>query len=160
MPPIPRDPLPDSSLALLADGYIFMAKRRRRLGSDIFATRLMLRKAICIVGEDAAEFFYGGDRFTRKGAMPPTAMRLPRAATERTVSRLLEAARELGIEVDVALSGSWVTLEGKRGRAYVAETQRRDIFLTWCDDPADRVVEQFDDPVEAINAAARRIEHP
>jgi len=76
------------------------------------------------------------------------------------VSRLLEAARELGLEVDVALSGSWVTLEGKRGRAYVAETPRRDTFLTWCDDPADRVVEQFDDPVEAINAAARRIDRP
>ena len=76
MTPVPRDPLPDSSLALLADGYTFMANRRRRLGSDTFATRLMLRKAICIVGEDAAEFFYGGDRFTRKGAMPPTAMRL------------------------------------------------------------------------------------
>ncbi len=76
MTPIPRDPLPDSSVPLLADGYTFMAKRRRRLGSDTFATRLMLCKATCIVGEDAAEFFYGGDRVTRKGAMPPTAMRL------------------------------------------------------------------------------------
>ncbi len=76
MTPIPRDPLPDSSLALLADGYTFMAKRRRRLGSDTFATRLMLRNALCILGEDAAEFFYGGDRFTRTGAMPPTTMRL------------------------------------------------------------------------------------
>ncbi|MBW3632197.1 MAG: cytochrome P450 [Chloroflexi bacterium] len=76
MPAIPSDPNPDSSLALLADGYTFMAKRRRRLGSDIFVTRLMLRKATCIVGDEAAEFFYGGDRFTRQGAMPPTTVRL------------------------------------------------------------------------------------
>lgn len=32
----------DSTLALLADGYTFIAKRCRRYESDIFETRLML----------------------------------------------------------------------------------------------------------------------
>jgi fatty-acid peroxygenase len=44
--------------------------------TDIFGTRLLLRQVVCITGEDAAELFYSGDRFTRQGAMPPTTMRL------------------------------------------------------------------------------------
>lgn len=74
--PIPRDPSPESSLALLQEGYTFMANRRRSLGADTFTTRLMLRNATCITGQEAAEFFYSGERFTRRGAMPPTTLRL------------------------------------------------------------------------------------
>lgn len=76
MTPIPRDPSPESSLSLLDEGYLFMANRRRQLDAETFATRLMLREAICIVGEEAARFFYADDRFTRQGAMPPTTVRL------------------------------------------------------------------------------------
>lgn len=76
MPPIPRDPAPDSTLALLNEGYRFIPNRCRDLGSDVFATRLMLRRAICAQGEDAARLFYGGDLFTRRGAIPPTTLRL------------------------------------------------------------------------------------
>jgi len=58
------------------DGYTFISKRCRHYGSDIFETRLMLQKVICMMGEEAASVFYHADRFTRVGAMPKTALRL------------------------------------------------------------------------------------
>ncbi len=76
MPQIPRDRSPDSTLALLRDGYRFISKRCARHRSDVFETRLMLRKAVCMLGADAARIFYDGDRFTRKGAMPATTLML------------------------------------------------------------------------------------
>ncbi|MER8636519.1 cytochrome P450 [Mesorhizobium sp. M1365] len=74
--PIPRDAAFDSTLALLREGYDFISARCRRMNTDIFATRLMLRPAICVRGAEAAEMFYGGDHFTRIGAMPQTTLRL------------------------------------------------------------------------------------
>jgi hypothetical protein len=53
-----------------------MTRRYEKLGSDAFATRLMLRRALCVRGEDAARMFYHPGRFTRRGALPPTAMAL------------------------------------------------------------------------------------
>jgi fatty-acid peroxygenase len=77
MPRVPVDKSPDSTLALLSDGYRFIASRCRRYRSDIFETRLMLEKAVCVLGEEAARMFYDADRFTRRGAMPrPTLMLL------------------------------------------------------------------------------------
>lgn len=70
MPPIPRDPSPDSTLTLLSEGYGFIANRCRRFGTDLFEARLMLRRAVCISGEEAARLFYEPGRFTRRGAMP------------------------------------------------------------------------------------------
>ncbi|ODN70094.1 cytochrome P450 [Methylobrevis pamukkalensis] len=76
MPDIPRDSAPDATLALLREGYLFIGRRCDRLGSDIFATRLMLRRVICMRGKDAARLFYGSGAFTRRKAMPPTTFRL------------------------------------------------------------------------------------
>jgi fatty-acid peroxygenase len=76
MPPIPRDDSLDSTLALLSEGYTFISKRCERYQSDIFETRLMFRKAICTMGEEAASMFYHPGRFTRKAAMPPTTLML------------------------------------------------------------------------------------
>lgn len=73
---IPRDPAPDSTLALLADGYTFISKRCRSHGSDVFETRLMLQKVVCMQGREAAEVFYARDRFTRKGAVPAPTLKL------------------------------------------------------------------------------------
>jgi len=66
----------DDSLALLAQGYTFMARRYAALGSDMFATRLMLRRALCVRGEDAARMFYQPGRFTRRHALPATTLGL------------------------------------------------------------------------------------
>lgn len=70
MPPIPRDPSFDSTLALPLDGYAFIMKRQARLQSDLFETRLLLQKTICMSGAEAARLFYDNERFVRKGAMP------------------------------------------------------------------------------------------
>lgn len=73
---IPRERTFDSTLALLAEGNTFIATRCQRYRSDTFATRLMLQRAICIQGEDAARLFYTPDLFTRRGALPPMALLL------------------------------------------------------------------------------------
>jgi fatty-acid peroxygenase len=70
MSSIPRDPSPDSTLALLSEGYSFIRNRCRRFGSDVFEARLMLTRAVCMMGAEAAEQFYHPGRFTRRYAMP------------------------------------------------------------------------------------------
>ncbi|MDP5182467.1 cytochrome P450 [Blastococcus sp. BMG 814] len=73
---IPALTAPDSSLALLREGYAFISRRCDRLGTDAFRTRLMLRPAVCVRGAEAARMFYGDRRFTRRGAFPPTLLHL------------------------------------------------------------------------------------
>jgi fatty-acid peroxygenase len=73
---IPRDPTPDASLDMITEGYRFFGNRSRRLGSDTFETRLMLREALCAHGAEAARLFYDEVPFTRRGAVPVTAMAL------------------------------------------------------------------------------------
>ena len=76
MPSIPRDPAFDSTLALLSEGYPFIQTRCRRYESDFFETRLMLQRAVCVTGAEAAEMFYEPGRFTRRRALPLTALLL------------------------------------------------------------------------------------
>jgi fatty-acid peroxygenase len=66
----------DATVALLREGYEFIPNRCGRLNSDIFLTRLMLRKVICMRGPEAAALFYGSDNLTRVGSMPQTVLRL------------------------------------------------------------------------------------
>lgn len=76
MPWIPREKAVDSTLALLREGYRFISNRCRRHGADAFETRLMLQRAIFVQGEDAARMFYVPGRFSRKGALPLTTLKL------------------------------------------------------------------------------------
>lgn len=76
MSSIPRDKSLDSTLAMLSEGYKFIPSRCQRYQSDVFETRLMLRKAICAMGEEAAAMFYHPGRFTRHRAMPPNTLML------------------------------------------------------------------------------------
>lgn len=73
---MPQDPAFDATLDVLRDGYQFIAKRCDRLETDVFATRIMLRSAICLRGPRAMRLLYGAPGLTRKGAMPPTTLRL------------------------------------------------------------------------------------
>lgn len=73
---MPQDKSLDSTMDLLSDGYRFISKRCQEHKSKIFETRVMLQKAICMQGEEASRLFYEPDRFTRKGAMPPTTLKL------------------------------------------------------------------------------------
>lgn len=70
MTAIPRASGFDSTLALFRDGYRFVTKRSRRHQSDIFQTRILFQKTICMVGAEAAEVFYDTERFTRVNAAP------------------------------------------------------------------------------------------
>lgn len=70
MSTIPRDPAFDSTLALLREGYDFIWSRCRRFESDIFLTRVMGKRAVCIHGREAAELFYDESKLQRRGAVP------------------------------------------------------------------------------------------
>lgn len=70
MPRIPRDARFDSTMALIRDPYEFVSKRCRQYRSDLFETRLMLRKAICMTGPEAAQVFYDESKVVRSGAPP------------------------------------------------------------------------------------------
>ena len=61
--------MPDATLALIDDPYRFISKRCREFGSDLFETRLMLQRATCMTGPEAARLFYDESRFIRRGAM-------------------------------------------------------------------------------------------
>jgi fatty-acid peroxygenase len=70
MPRIPRDKSLDSTIALMADPYRFISNRCRRYRADLFETRLLLRKTVCMMGSEAAQLFYDPSRFERRGVMP------------------------------------------------------------------------------------------
>ncbi|HEY4560473.1 MAG TPA: cytochrome P450 [Lysobacter sp.] len=72
----PRAPGFDATRALLREGYDFGRHRFERLRSDVFETRLGLRRVMFVRGAEAAAMFYAPDRFTRHGAIPPTTLRL------------------------------------------------------------------------------------
>lgn len=67
---LPKDKCIDNTLKLLKEGYLFIPNRCYRLRTDIFETRLMGKRVICMSGENSAEIFYNNKLFTRKGAMP------------------------------------------------------------------------------------------
>lgn len=68
--PIPQEKGADHTLALLTEGYLFIPNRSRKMGTDIFQTRLLGQKTICMAGEEAAALFYDESKFRRKGAVP------------------------------------------------------------------------------------------
>src|SRR5690606_10190120 len=70
MTTIPSDAKLDRTLSLLHDGYTFIEKRCRENHTDIFETRVMVEKAVCLHGKEAASIFYDTERFQRKGATP------------------------------------------------------------------------------------------
>ncbi|PWA09733.1 cytochrome P450 [Pueribacillus theae] len=60
----------DHSLSLLREGYLFIPNRRHSFHSDVFETKLLGKRAICMGGKDAAEIFYDNEKFKRHGAAP------------------------------------------------------------------------------------------
>ena len=70
MPNIPQSPGFDSTLAVLREGFPFIWSRAQQLESDIFQTRFMGQKTICLHGPEGARLFYDPDRFVRAGAVP------------------------------------------------------------------------------------------
>lgn len=73
---------------------------------------------------------------------------------------LVDAIRYLGIEAELLMDGKWARLDGERFTVYVVELSRHPGFFTWCDDPAERAVEYYPDPVDAILSGLRRAVQP
>ncbi len=63
---IPRD----RTLSLLARPYQFIDRQCRYRGTDAFGTRILLEKAVCIRGAEAAEMFYTHPALRRRDAAP------------------------------------------------------------------------------------------
>lgn len=66
----PRVKSLDSTLTAVKKGYLFVSDTCRDLNSDIFSTRLMGRKTVCMRGNQAAELFYTTEYFERKKVAP------------------------------------------------------------------------------------------
>jgi fatty-acid peroxygenase len=60
----------DSTLALITEGYQFISNRMRKYHTDIYETRLLGKKAICLKGEEAARLVYNPELFERTNAIP------------------------------------------------------------------------------------------
>ena len=73
--PVPREKALDSTLSLIKEGFNYIPSRREQLGSDIFETRIVGKKAVCIAGEESAAIFYDENKFKRKGAIPKPLMK-------------------------------------------------------------------------------------
>lgn len=67
---MPREDGLDHSLSLIREGYMYIPNRCHSFNSDIFETRLLGQKAVCMGGKRAAEVFYDNEKFKRKGATP------------------------------------------------------------------------------------------
>ena len=67
---IKRLAAPDSTLSLLREGYLFISNRRAALQSDVFETRIFLRRVIFVGGPGSAELSYDADRMERRGVTP------------------------------------------------------------------------------------------
>ncbi len=67
---MPSERAPDSTLALLSEGYEFVRRRARTHGTDVFQARLLLQPTICMTGVEAARLFYDDDRLQRATAAP------------------------------------------------------------------------------------------
>ncbi|MFC0201206.1 cytochrome P450 [Paracoccus rhizosphaerae] len=127
---VPRAAGFDQTLAFLREGYRFIGSRCDALRTDIFRTRIMLRRVTCVRGEAAARMFYGGGCFTRRGAMPPTVLRL---LQDKGSVQMLDGAahhhrKTLFIEL---LMGS----QAERDFLYVFEAEWHDAILRWSRQP-------------------------
>ena len=71
---MPREEGIDHSLSLMREGYMYILNRRHSFNSNVFETRLLGKKAICMVGKEAAEVFYDTEKFKRKDAAPNRAV--------------------------------------------------------------------------------------
>ncbi|MFB9202392.1 cytochrome P450 [Nonomuraea spiralis] len=111
-----KGPVLDETLPLLLDPYRFIGDRARRLGSDVFETRLMLRRTVCMTGAEAAELFYDPELFVRHGAAP---RRLQVTLFGRNGVQALDG------EIHLARKAMFMSLMGREGRDRLTELAGR-----------------------------------
>ena len=66
----PKEKGLDHTLGVLKEGYLYIPNRMRAYQTDVFETRVLGQKAICLSGKNAAELFYNNEKFTRTNAAP------------------------------------------------------------------------------------------
>ncbi|WP_411842716.1 cytochrome P450 [Salinicoccus sp. HZC-1] len=67
---IPKDEGFDKTLSVLKEGYNFILNRKEDLNTNVFETRILGEKAICLTGSKGAELFYDNSKFRRSDAAP------------------------------------------------------------------------------------------
>ena len=67
---IPKTGGLDSTLAFKREPYEYISQRCKNLNTDVFETRLLGRRTLCMRGRAAAELFYDPRYFMRRGAAP------------------------------------------------------------------------------------------
>ncbi len=142
---IPREHVLDNSLALIFEGYLFLPNRFRRLGTDIFQTRLFGKKVICIYGEEAAKVFYDNERFKRMGAAPK---RLQKTLTGENGVQGLDG---IAHKQRKALFMSLMTPERLKILKSITQEQWKGYIVKW--EKTDRII-LFDDVQEIMCRAA------
>ena len=60
---MPREQGLDHSFNFMTEGYMYILNRRKSFHSDVFETRLLGKKAICLGGKEGAELFYDNEKF-------------------------------------------------------------------------------------------------
>ncbi|MFC0253449.1 cytochrome P450 [Massilia consociata] len=156
---VPHTKAFDSTLKLLSEGYPFFQRRCNELGSDVFTTRLMGRRAICVSGPEAARMFWQPGRFTRRGAIPPTTLMLLQD---------FGSAQTLDGEDHRHRKAMMMSLQTPADRARmvtIATEEWRARFARW---PGQKRVVLFDEAESVLCAAAWRwagipaadIDHP
>ena len=66
----PKDKGLDHTVDLIREGYLFIENRADYYATDIFQTRLMGKKVVCMTGAVCAKMFYNPRLFERKNVMP------------------------------------------------------------------------------------------
>src|SRR5690625_5469633 len=59
---IPKENGLDNSINVLREGYMYIPNRRHSFHSDIFETRILGQKSICMGGKEAAALFYDNEK--------------------------------------------------------------------------------------------------
>lgn len=144
---VPRTKAFDSTFKLLSEGYPFFQRRCTELGSDVFTTRLMGRRAVCVSGHDASRMFWQPGRFTRRGAIPPTTLMLLQD---------FGSAQTLDGEDHRHRKAMMMSLQTPADRARmvtIAAEEWRARFARW---PGQRSVSLFDEAEGVLAASASR----
>ena len=72
------------------------------------------------------------------------------------MTQLVEALKALGLNGQVELGGRWVALDGQRCKVYIVEERWGNAYFAWCDEPQNRTVEYYSDPITAIKRGLER----
>jgi len=67
---MPKEEGIDHTAGLIREGYMYVPNRMKSYQTNVFETKVLGQKAICISGKEAAALFYDTEKFERSGAAP------------------------------------------------------------------------------------------